>query len=68
MVDLVCFWYVVLFLFVSVYIFLEEGYVCVDVFYVGMVFKMKGYVNVVGFVVFGMLFCVVIIFIGMGGK
>ncbi len=66
--DLVRFWYAALFLFASAYTLLEEGHVRVDVLYAGFSRKTKGLVNVIGSVVLGIVFCWVIIIIGMWTK
>jgi TRAP-type mannitol/chloroaromatic compound transport system permease small subunit len=66
--DLVRFWYAALFLFASAYTLLDEGHVRVDVFYAGMRDKTKGWVNVVGAVLFGMSLCWVILYFGLNSQ
>jgi len=66
--DLVRFWYAALFLFASAHTLLEDGHVRVDVFYAGMRTRTKGFINAWGSILLGMMFCWVILIIGMDGK
>ncbi len=68
MSDLVRFWYAALFLFASAYTLIEEGHVRVDVFYASFKDKTKGFVNAVGTLTMGIVFCWTILIVGMGGK
>lgn len=63
--DLVRFWYAGLFLFGSAYTLLHDGHVRVDVLYAGFTDKTRGLVNAIGSVVLGIVFCAVILSIGM---
>lgn len=67
MADLVRFWYGALFLFASAYTLLEDAHVRVDLLYAGLSRPSQGKVNAIGAILFGMLFCWVIILLGMGG-
>jgi len=66
--DLVRFWYGALFLFASAYTLLEDGHVRVDVLYAGFRNRTRGRVNAVGSVVLGIVFCWVVLIMGLGGK
>ncbi|MCB2009681.1 MAG: TRAP transporter small permease subunit [Geminicoccaceae bacterium] len=66
--DLVRFWYAALFLFASAYTLIDEGHVRVDVLYAGMKDTTKGMVNAVGSILLGIIFCWVILFVGMGNR
>jgi TRAP-type mannitol/chloroaromatic compound transport system permease small subunit len=66
--DLVRFWYAALFLFASAYTLLEDGHVRVDVFYAGFTRKTRGFINAWGSVILGILFCWVILAMGMWTK
>ncbi len=66
--DLVRFWYAALFLFASAYTLLDEGHVRVDVFYAAFRRPTKGVVNAVGALVLGIVFCWVILSLGMAGR
>ncbi len=66
--DLVRFWYAALFLFASAYTLLEDGHVRVDVLYAGFSRRAKGGVNAIGSVLLGILFCWVILYLGMASK
>lgn len=66
--DLVRFWYAALFLFASAYTLYEDGHVRVDVFYAGFSPRRKGQVNAVGSVLLGIIFCWVILYVGMGSR
>ena len=66
--DLVRFWYAALFLFASAYTLLEDGHVRVDVVYAGLSQRTRGIVNLVGSIVLGIVFCWVILAIGMWSK
>lgn len=63
--DLVRFWYGALFLFASAYTLLEDGHVRVDVLYAGMRDKTKGFINAWGSIIMGIIFCWVILILGM---
>ncbi|MEM0988266.1 MAG: TRAP transporter small permease subunit [Pseudomonadota bacterium] len=63
--DLVRFWYGALFLFASAYTLLEDGHVRVDVLYAGMQNRAKGFINAWGSIVLGIIFCWVILTLGM---
>lgn len=65
--DLVRYWYAALFLFASAYTLLEDGHVRVDVFYAALKDKMKGRLNAIGALMFGLPLCWTIIIIGFGG-
>ncbi|MEZ5824172.1 MAG: TRAP transporter small permease subunit [Geminicoccaceae bacterium] len=66
--DLVRFWYAALFLFASAYTLIDEGHVRVDVLYAGMKNTTRGMVNAFGSILLGVIFCWVILFVGMGNK
>lgn len=66
--DLVRFWYGALFLFASAYTLLEDGHVRVDVVYAGMSKRTQGWVNAIGCLLMGILFCWVILYLGMATK
>ena len=66
--DLVRFWYAALYLFASAYALLHEGHVRVDVLYTGFSEKKKAWTNAIGSFVFGIPLCLIILFLGMGGK
>jgi TRAP-type mannitol/chloroaromatic compound transport system permease small subunit len=66
--DLVRFWYGALFLFASAYTLYADGHVRVDVIYSGMSVKKQGFVNMIGCLVMGVLFCWIILVMGMDGK
>lgn len=63
--DLVRFWYGALFLFASAYTLHEDGHVRVDVVYAGLTRRAQGAVNAFGCIVMGILFCWVILYLGM---
>ena len=63
--DLVRFWYAALFLFASAYTLTQDGHVRVDVLYSRFTDRSKGRVNAIGTVLFGILFCWVILVLGM---
>ena len=66
--DLVRFWYAALYLFASSYALMHEGHVRVDVLYTGFSEKRKAWINSIGSLVLGIPLCLIIIFLGMGGK
>ena len=66
--DLVRFWYAALYLFASAYALIHEGHVRVDVLYTGFSEKKKAWTNAIGSFVFGIPLCLIILFLGMGGK
>ncbi len=66
--DLVRFWYGALFLFASAYTLVEDGHVRVDVVYAALSTRAQGAVNVLGCVLMGILFCWVILYLGMATK
>ena len=66
--DLVRFWYAALYLFASAYALIHEGHVRVDVLYTGFSEKRKAWINSIGSLVLGIPLCLIIIFLGMGGK
>ncbi|MEM1345886.1 MAG: TRAP transporter small permease subunit [Pseudomonadota bacterium] len=66
--DLVRFWYGALFLFASAYTLLEDGHVRVDVFYAGLSSRTQGALNSFGCLVMGILFCWVVLYLGMATK
>lgn len=66
--DLVRFWYGALFLFASAYTLFEDGHVRVDVLYAGFKDRTRGFVNAVGTILLGIIFCWVILTMGMTGK
>ena len=66
--DLVRFWYGALFLFASAYTLFEDGHVRVDVLYSGFKDSTKGFVNAWGSILLGIIFCWVVIVMGMDTK
>ena len=66
--DLVRFWYGALFLFASAFTLVEDGHVRVDVLYAGMRDRTKGFVNAWGSIFLGILFCWIILIMGMDTK
>jgi len=66
--DLVRFWYGALFLFASAYTLFEDGHVRVDVLYSGFKDRAKGRVNAIGAVLLGIIFCWVVMILGMESK
>jgi TRAP-type mannitol/chloroaromatic compound transport system permease small subunit len=66
--DLVRFWYAALYLFASAYALIHEGHVRVDVLYTGFSEEKKAWTNAIGSFVFGIPLCLIILFLGMGGK
>ena len=66
--DLVRFWYGALFLFASAFTLFEDGHVRVDVLYAGFKDKTRGFVNAWGSILMGIIFCWVILTMGMSGK
>jgi TRAP-type mannitol/chloroaromatic compound transport system permease small subunit len=66
--DLVRFWYAALFLFASAYTLAEDGHVRVDVFYSRFSDRAKGRANAIGTILFGIVFCWVVLVLGMGGR
>lgn len=66
--DLVRFWYGALFLFASAYTLVEDGHVRVDVVYAGLSTRAQGVVNSIGSILMGILFCWVILYLGMANK
>lgn len=66
--DLVRFWYAGLFLFASAYTLLEDGHVRVDVLYAGFTDRTRGFINAWGSIILGLVFCWVILGIGMWTK
>lgn len=66
--DLVRFWYAALFLFASAYTLHEDGHVRVDVLYAGFTTKTRGFINAWGSVILGLIFCWVILGVGMWTK
>ncbi len=66
--DLVRFWYSALYLFASAYALMHEGHVRVDVLYTGFSEKKKAWTNTLGSLLFGIPLCLIVLFLGMGGK
>lgn len=66
--DLVRFWYAALFLFASAYTLAQDGHVRVDVFYSRFSARKKGRTNAIGTILFGILFCWVVLIIGMSTR
>ena len=66
--DLVRFWYAALFLFASAYTLLEDGHVRVDVLYAGLSRRTRGLINAWGSIILGIVFCWVILGVGMWTK
>jgi len=65
--DLVRFWYGALFLFASAYTLYEDGHVRVDVVYSGLSAPSQGLSNMIGCLLMGILFCWIILYMGMQG-
>ena len=66
--DLVRFWYSALYLFASAYALMHEGHVRVDVLYTGFSERKKAWTNTVGSLLLGIPLCLIVLFLGMGGK
>ena len=66
--DLVRFWYSALYLFASAYALMHEGHVRVDVLYTGFSERKKAWTNSMGSLVLGIPLCLIVIFLGRGGK
>jgi TRAP-type mannitol/chloroaromatic compound transport system permease small subunit len=66
--DLVRFWYGALFLFASAHTLFDDGHVRVDVFYSQFRDRTKGKVNAWGAVLMGIIFCWVVLIMGMQTK
>ena len=66
--DLVRFWYAALYLFASAYALIHEGHVRVDVLYANFSERKKAWTNAIGSLVLGFPLCLIVIFLGMGGK
>jgi len=66
--DLVRFWYSALYLFASAYALIHEGHVRVDVLYTGFSERKKAWTNSIGSLFLGIPLCLIILFLGMGGK
>ena len=66
--DLVRFWYSALYLFASAYALIHEGHVRVDVLYTGFNERKKAWTNSIGSLLLGIPLCLIILFLGMGGK
>ena len=66
--DLVRFWYSALYLFASAYALIHEGHVRVDVLYTGFSERKKAWTNSIGSLILGIPLCLIVIFLGMGGK
>ena len=66
--DLVRFWYAALYLFASAYALIHEGHVRVDVLYANFSERKKAWTNAIGSLVLGIPLCLIVIFLGMGGK
>ena len=66
--DLVRFWYSALYLFASAYALIHEGQVRVDVLYTGFSEKKKAWTNSLGSLFLGIPLCLIVLFLGMGGK
>ena len=66
--DLVRFWYGALFLFASAYTLFDDGHVRVDVLYSGFRDRAKGKVNAIGAVILGIIFCWVVLIMGLDTK
>ena len=66
--DLVRFWYSALYLFASAYALMHEGHVRVDVLYTGFSERRKAWTNSIGSLVLGIPLCLIVLFLGMGGK
>ena len=66
--DLVRFWYAALYLFASAYALIHEGHVRVDVLYANFSERKKAWTNAIGSLVLGIPLCLIVIFLGLGGK
>ena len=66
--DLVRFWYAALYLFASAYALMHEGHVRVDVLYTDFSERNKAWINSIGSLFLGIPLCLIILFLGMGGK
>ena len=66
--DLVRFRYAALYLFASAYALIHEGHVRVDVLYTGFSERKKAWTNAIGSLILGIPLCLIVIFLGMGGK
>ena len=66
--DLVRFWYSALYLFASAYALMHEGHVRVDVLYTGFSERKKAWTNSIGSLLLGIPLCLIVLFLGMGGK
>ena len=66
--DLVRFWYSALYLFASAYALIHEGHVRVDVLYTGFSERKKACTNSIGSLILGIPLCLIVLFLGMGGK
>ena len=66
--DLVRFWYAALYLFASAYALIHEGHVRVDVLYTDFSERKKAWINAIGSLILGIPLCLIVIFLGMGGK
>ena len=66
--DLVRFWYSALYLFASAYALIHEGHVRVDVLYTNFSERKKAWTNAIGSLVLGIPLCLIVLFLGMGGK
>ena len=66
--DLVRFWYSALYLFASAYALMHEGHVRVDVLYTGFSERKKAWTNSMGSLFLGIPLCLIVLFLGMGGK
>ena len=66
--DLVRFWYSALYLFASAYALMHEGHVRVDVLYTGFSERKKAWTNSMGSLLLGIPLCLIVLFLGMGGK
>ena len=66
--DLVRFWYSALYLFASAYALMHEGHVRVDVLYTGFSERKKAWTNSIGSLFLGVPLCLIVLFLGMGGK
>ncbi len=66
--ELVRFWYSALYLFASAYALMHEGHVRVDVLYTGFSERKKAWTNSLGSLLLGIPLCLIVLFLGMGGK
>jgi TRAP-type mannitol/chloroaromatic compound transport system permease small subunit len=66
--DLVRFWYSALYLFASAYALIHEGHVRVDVLYTDFSERKKAWTNSIGSLILGIPLCLIVLFLGMGGK